>query len=187
MKSCTSLLNLSVNNPFLILNYNKQTFTHNSLKIIVREWRKSWDFAPWCISGHVRGWGAAWIKALNKSAVMQSLTSSRIQLATALIGWHRSGLLSRAEFITWILAGHSVPWWWMDISDTAIGCHVLCGPEGLSSSCRSRCWFIFFPWLSLCKQCCQWVKILCTSASQSSKQHCRLSGLYSQQNFHPVF
>lgn len=179
--------NLSVNNPFLILNYNKQTFTHNSLKIIVREWRKSWDFAPWCISGHVRGWGAAWIKALNKSAVMQSLTSSRIQLATALIGWHRSGLLSQAEFITWILAGHSVPWWWMDISDTAIGCHVLCGPEGLSSSCRSRCWFIFSPWLSLCKQCCQWVKILCTSASQSSKQHCRLSGLYSQQNFHPVF
>lgn len=23
--------------------------------------------------------------------------------------------------------------------------HVLCGPEGLSSSCRSRCWFIFSP------------------------------------------
>lgn len=147
MKSRTSHLNLSANNPFLILNYSKQTFTQNSLKIIVRirEWRKSCGFAPWCISGHVRGWAAAWIKALNKSAVMQSLTSSRSQLATALIGWHRTGLLSWAEFIIWILAGHSVPWWWIDISDTAIGCHVLCGPEGLSSSCRSRCWFIFFP------------------------------------------
>lgn len=36
MKSCTSDLNLSINNPFLILSYSKHTFKYSNLKIIVR-------------------------------------------------------------------------------------------------------------------------------------------------------
>lgn len=36
MKSCTSDLNLSINNPLLILSCSKQTFKYSNLKIIVR-------------------------------------------------------------------------------------------------------------------------------------------------------
>lgn len=172
MQSCTSDLNLSINNSCLIL-----TFKYNNLKITVsvRVWRKG-SVCP-RISGWVRGWATLWIKALNKSAVTQSLTSSGSQLALAVIGWHSNWTL----LPSWIYHLNSCwPQHAMVVDARfypAIGCCVLCGPEGLSSSRRSRCWFIFSRWLSFCKQRCQWVKILCTLTSSSSTGGCGPRGV----------
>lgn len=100
-KSYTSDLSLNINYPFLNLTYSKPTLKYSNLEITVRIGVGRNCLCPCCLFLAMlenEYLATAWIKMPNKSAVMQSLTSSASQLAMALIGRHSNW----ARFPSWI-------------------------------------------------------------------------------------